>query len=455
MLIPGTAMFEACCAAASVLLDAPLSGATALHSLSIAEPLVMPVQAALLLEAAVSSRDGSVQLQSLAAGRSRSRAAGTKQHCSGFISRVSATGAAAQASEASAETQWHSPTLHRLVAAGAGPAVRAARQRASAVAAIWVPHAAQQNGYALHPAAADAVLHLSGAFSANGAALRVPVGMGALAISASRGHSFCAHPAAAPNGSPDGSGPADMALSYRLLGAAQLPTFELSNLLIREMKAPAAAAAASAAAASPEPSPEFLYSIHWQAERLEQQEVQGSLVADGQLHTLGPWAAADSAVQYNAGVPGTAACAAAVEGLQLMQQRLPSLARGSLDLAVRGAPSAVCTPGRTSAAASAAAASLRALAKVAGMEFGAVQLRTSELDAAAASGAAAPAAVDAFGTAGSAGAVLRAKLLRQPHTPTPSNSHLMPMPRGSLADLKLVPHTQVAPAPGEIQVGWG
>ena len=467
VLIPGTAMFEACAAAASVLLEGPHMGSAALQGVTIADPLLMPVQASLVLEAAVSLRDGSVQLCSIAPGRSARRAA-TKLHCSGVYAAVQQPAAGSDVAEHQAGTA--SGTIRRLFAAAA---VNADNMQQSAVAGIWVPPSAQQNGYCMQPARSDAVLHLSGAFNHQAAPLQIPVAMSALVIQSAGSHSCWVHPTATP--APAGSGSSNggqVSLSYRLHGQQAQPLFELAGLLVKEVGAAASAAAPAVAAAvqpaAAEAPAEFMYSIDWQVEQQQAQAAAGSLQAAAALtQRKGAWSVAgDSSVvmQYSAYATSSTSgvVAAAADGLELLQRRLPQMSAGSLSLQVATAPSILPSSGASCAAApaaaapaAAAAASLGALIKVAGMEFAAVSMRSSRADAAtpAAAQAAAAEAMDAFGTASSGGALLRAKLLRQPLAVMPPNSHLMPLPRGSLAGIRLAPHTQAAPGPGEIKVG--
>lgn len=446
MLLPGTAMFEACAAAAAVLLDVPLDGRAALHSVGIADALAMPVQGSLVLEAAVSLHDGAVQLRSVAPGRS-SRSAASMQHCSGYFGAVRqpAVTAGESISQAAAGGPW--PTLCRTITFAAAAA--AAPAQPSAVAAIWVPHAAQQNGYCMQPAAADAVLHLSGAFNRTAAPLQIPVAMSALAIQSPGGHSCWVHPAATPAGS-DGE---QTSLDYSLQDQREL-LFQLDGLLVKQVGA-AAKPARPAGAAAQQPA-DYMYSIDWQA---EEQLQPAATAVSGSAERKRGWTVGGRSPAITAVFAGSAsrtaaqAAAAATDGLELLQQRLPQMGSGSLSLQVQATTSQLASSvGGRAPAAAAAAASLAALVKGAGMEFKAVNLRSSSVDAAVTAAAFADPAVDAFGTAATSGAVLRAKLLRAPMAAVLANSHLMPLPRGSLADLKLVPHAKTAPGPGEIKV---
>jgi hypothetical protein len=460
-------MFEACAAAASVLLDGPHTGTAALQGVTIADPLLMPVQASLVLEADVSLRDGSVQLCSIAPGRSARRAT-TKLHCTGMYAAVHQPLLPAAASKvAEQQASAASGSIRRLVAAAVENAGGSVQQ--SAVAAIWAPSSAQQNGYCMQPARSDAVLHLSGAFNRQAAPLQIPVAMSALVIQSAGSHSCWVHPTATRAAAGSGSGSAGhVSLGFRLHGQQAQPLFQLAGLLVKEVGAVAAAAPAVAAAVQPaaaEAPAEFMYSIDWQVEQQQAQAVAGSRQAAAALvQCKGAWSVAgDSSVSvhYSATTSASTAgvVAAAADGLELLQRRLSQMTAGSLSLQVGTAPSVLPSSGAscaTAPAAAAAAASLGALIKVAGMEFAAVSMHSSRADAAtpAAAQAAAADAMDAIGTASAGGALLRAKLLRQPVAVMPPNNHLMPLPRGSLAGIKLAPHTQASPGPGEIKVSW-
>ena len=62
------------------------------------------------------------------------------------------------------------------------------------------------------------------------------------------------------------------------------------------------------------------------------------------------------------------------------------------------------------------------------------------------------AAGDAFGTAPDQGAVFRQRLLPSAVAPRKPDHHLLPMPRGSMAGLRLVPLERAQPGPGEVKV---
>ena len=462
VLIPGTAMFEACAAAACCLLDAPTHAgaatAAALHSVGLAEALPLPAsQPSLELEAVVGLRDGSVQLRSIAqVGRSARRAA-TKLHCSGLYGSASMAAAAA---EAQLQVVRTTPSVLRHLVAAAAMTL-AGQEAAVAMAAIWVPHAAQQGGYCLQPAIGDAVLHLSGAFNRQATPLQIPVAMGALVLQTSGSHSCWVHPTAAPSA---GHG-SNVLVDYHVQ-AQQRSTVHLAGLQLKYVGAPPSAVPAVAAASQEKQSLDFLYSIEWQAEQVQASSLAMQAAAQQQLvrqeQSKGGWTVHGSgsstlALRYDAacsvGAATSATAAVAVsDGLELLQRQLPPLAAGTCGLQVAGAPSVLpsSAAGASGAAAASTTAALSALLKVAGMEFAAVSIHSSRADTAAAMPSA-PLAHDAFGSAASVGAVLRSKLLRRPAAIMPPGTHLLPLPRGSLTDLKLAPHAKTAPGPGEIK----
>lgn len=509
-------MFEACATAGAILLDslpAALSGgapappgAALLTNVAIAEPLAMPVSDSLLLEAALSFRDGSVSLRSLAAaapksGKSGRRAvAATAQrlkiHCTGRFARAAAAAAAAAEDEqagVSRLTDAKSTLLCTFVAPQMqqGESLRAP----SAAAAIWVPHAAQQNGFGLQPAAADATLHLVGAFTpppTNGERpppLSIPVALESLALHCSRGHSYRAHPAAAPRAPAAGiaasGSAAEVAVDFVLAGSCSSTLFQLYSLRIREVAAPVAMTSATAAAATAaeatdqEEDRRFMYSIEWQMEAATSavapaQQAPAQLSKDGAAvvlaatsakagWNLSQWAPGqlEAALRLDRSAPPSAALSAAVDGLELLQKQLALLPAGSLlALAVHSSaaasalgplPAPCAAPGTH-----AAQAAVQALLKVAGMEHPAVRIsytqRDAAIPAAGAGGSHAPSG-DAFGVAALAGgAASRARLLRAP-APVPRTAHhLMPMPRGSLASMRMMPLRNETPGPGQVRL---
>ena len=454
-ILPGTAMLEACVAAASELLGAPSAASRALQDASIAAPLVLRMESPALLEAAVSLQHGGVQLRSIGAG-------GSTTHCNGCV-RALASQPAVRSAVAQPGARHSSHAAVQRLASTAAAAAASAGQRA-ALASVWVPHAAQQGGYSLSPAQADAVLHLAGAFSSSAAPLRVPVGAGSLMIQSSRaGHSCWQHASAAPAASSSSSSSSGdsqpPALSFQLHGQHGSPVLQLANLLLKEAGGADASAAGSSPAAHQSGSPvaRTLYCTEWQA---VDQLAAGSS-APPQPHRPAWRAAGDGrtlAYQAAAARHSAAAVTTACTGLELLQSLVPGLpADGSLGLHVVSAPGVQpsCNGSGRLPFAAGAACSLAALTKVAGTEL-AASLHSSSLDAAvpAADVAASPCTDDAFGTAGSGGTVLQARLLRQPAAGAAElhDSHLMPMPRGSLANLRPVPHSQVAPGPGEVKV---
>ena len=320
----------------------------------------------------------------------------------------------------------------------------------------------QPGSFLVHPAALDAMTHtaaaLQGSQAAEAGVTRIPVGVSALlapkpalTVQPSVAQRWCQGMLAGMLA--DGAALADFAMSAGSASASvQLAGFQ-------------AKVAGTAAQRAPRPADvevqqpaHYMYSIDWQAEEQLQPAAAAAAVSGGAQQKRG-WTMAGRSTAITAVFAGSAsrtaaqAAAAATDGLELLQQRLPQMGSGSLSLQVQATTSQLASSvGGRAPAAAAAAASLAALVKGAGMEFKAVNLRSSSVDAAVTAAAFADPAVDAFGTAATSGAVLRAKLLRAPMAAVLANSHLMPLPRGSLADLKLVPHAKTAPGPGEIKV---
>ena len=442
VLLPATAMFEACAAAARILADALPQSASMLQDFSIGQPLVIQAHAFLLLDAAVDLVDGSVQLGSVSSAQRLAA-----QHCHGSYS------SRRQEAAASAPPDGCASWLPRPLSLSSPVTAATAYVQQAAVAGMWLPHAAQQNGYCLQPAMADATLHLSGAFSSKGAPLQIPVGMAALAVQGSSGrHSCWVHPSAMPTAA-GSSGPGGALLNFRLEGQQRLQMMQLDGLNVKAVATGPHSIAPEATIATPsqQPAAELLYVTDWQVE----QPAAGT-AGTQQTHTwqldsgLGSTAATvlAGAARSPAGV-----VTAASDGLALLQHLLVRQGTAPLSLRISAAPGQLASAGvQQGPMAAAAAASLAALAKAAAMEFASAGLSSSSLDALAPHCAATwPPAADTLGTAATQGAVLRARLLRQPALAALPNSHLLPMPRGSLADLRLVQHTQQAPGPGELK----
>ena len=138
-------------------------------------------------------------------------------------------------------------------------------------AAILVDRQAHCSGYRLHPAIADATLHLSAAAVPPGTeqSLRVPASVGLLLmVPPAAGASF-------PTASP-GLMQADhsVACSYQLM-TQKRRSLVIADLVAKEMKA-----AVSAGATATESIPEFLYQTEWQA---SQTVLPSAVAANGAL----------------------------------------------------------------------------------------------------------------------------------------------------------------------------
>ncbi len=443
MLLPGTAMFEACAAAGKILADALPSSLPILQGFSIGQPLMMPAHDPWLLEAAVNLADGSVQLLSLGSAHSHS-----SQHCSGQFGYL-----LQQAGEDDVPLVSTGRRLAQLTCVGSPAGAAPTSVQRAAMAGVWLPHAAQENGYCLQPATADATLHLSGAFSGKGAPLQVPIGMAALAINTSMGnHSCWVHPTAVPVPSLWNS-PGSSSLNFRLDGQQRLPFMQLDSLAVKAVAtAPANVATASAIpASSQQRAADLLYVTDWQTEQPAEMPSSSQQAYSWRLASSGSSTAAT--VLASAACSPAAVVAAASNGLGLLQRLLVRQSNAPISLHIAAAPSPLASAaGWQAPMAAAAAASLAALAKAASREFASVSLSSCSQDALARGGAADLAApADTLGTSATQGAMLRARLLRQPVLAAPPNSHLLPMPRGSLADLRLVQHEQTTPGPGEVK----
>ncbi len=432
VLLPASAMFEAAAAAGSTMYNSnSSSGVMALHSVSIAEALVMPLdKEQLVVEVAVDSRTGHFQLLTRA-GSSRSN---VNMHCNGVFISISVQ-------QAAAAPRPPSSLLYTLRFLPSEQATASAP--AAAFSAIWLPHSTQRRGFAVDPAVADNVLHLSGAFTPahKRPALRIPVGISALALRQSSSYACWSFPLAVPQGS-SGEG---MQLGFKLQveGQQATPVYDLSGLLVKEV------GDAQARAAITE---EFLYSTEWQAYGAEAATVNATSRAA--LAAAAGWEVTVGSTAVFAALP-TVASAGTMLALQLMQGYLPSAgSQGSL--AVSTSSTAGTLPSLSSSAhdakAAATAASLHALVKVGSLEHPAVKL--SSLSTISAGSSSKAGAADQFGAATAGGALLRAKLLRLPAPVVSSDGHLMPLPRGSLEGLRLVPHDQGRPGPGEIKASW-
>lgn len=142
-----------------------------------------------------------------------------------------------------------------------------------------------------------------------------------------------------------------------------------------------------------------------------------------------------------------------INGASLLQQQLLFSSACHVQVTVAGAPYLVpsCANSRTGAP-GAAAAALCSLAKAVSMEIETATVRSLSRDEREPTEQSAVVGDDAFGSAVTSAVHLRPKLMRQPTKKLMQNTRIMPMPRGSLANLKMVPMEQAALQPGEVKV---
>ncbi len=307
----------------------------------------------------------------------------------------------------------------------------------------------QPGGYLMHPAALDAATHTAAALQASQQSeegvMRIPVGVHALLASgaaAASPHLWCQGRFAGM--AADGAALADFASAARGSNAVQLAGFQAK---------PVANSARGSTRATPsqQRAADLLYVTDWQAEQPRGMPASTLQLYPWQLDSNGSSTAAT--VLASTARSSAAVVAAASNGLSLLQRLLVRQSTAPISLRIAAAPSPLgSAAGQQAPLAAAAAASLAAMAKAASREFSSVSLSSCSQDALTPGGAAdLPAPADTLGTAATQGARLRARLLRQPVLAAPPNSHLLPMPRGSLADLRLVQHEQSAPGPGEVK----
>ncbi len=144
---------------------------------------------------------------------------------------------------------------------------------------------------------------------------------------------------------------------------------------------------------------------------------------------------------------------ALINGASILQQRLLSTPRDEVHLVTAGAPCPVpsCADSRAGAPAAAAAA-ICSLMKAASMEFPTAAMQSITQDGRCPLAQTAARGKDVFGAAISAGVCMRAKLLCQPASIVMQNTRIMPIPRGSFANLKLVPIAHDTLQPEEVKV---
>jgi len=424
-ILPGTGMFEALLAAGAGLLDSSDTIRALLNNITIAEPVPLHSSSAVAtLEVSIDFNSGEVVLSSGTPARRNCFAnfASTATREETFFSRAS-----------SAMTTVLLPNLQVLES----ESEVVATPLPGCVASIWAPHWSSTTGFIAHPDIADATLHLLSAFSDpyKPADLQVPTSAASLSVHQMMKSSASdwLHPSAGPSSSSDGGFNCSLDSSFTLndLQVTAWTPAQSQNSAAREKAAEML---------------DFMYESEWQAAMaaVEDGEERAQQRASAQL------------LNWQAGAaPATVATS---DGLRDLQSRLntPDVTANGLQVAISQASSSLVSPskqGHPSAAAT--SASLVALVKAAAMEYSNISIQSNLIIAAVPNDSKNYSSTkdgDAFGTANEAGAVLRAKLLRRALPTAPSNSHIMPLPRGSVENLKLVLHDKEAPAPGEVLV---
>jgi hypothetical protein len=393
-------MFEACAAAAATLQDESRSGSwAALQGTSIAAALQLqqqePATAAVMLECSMDPATGRVELASVAPAVKRQREQ-RSIHCRGHVAMVQDTSVVSHTPAGRQPAVFMATLLH----------TQTAPQPSTSIAATLNIAASGTSGYFLHPAAADATLHLSAvaAATADGTSstsakpvTRVPTGLGCLMVPQAPA-SGTMHPVASPELNrqqprSDGS----LRCSFRLAESvpSAVTAFRLCDLVIKEMPAaglpPSAFAKAQQQQQQDKPaaaSADVLYEIQWQAanagsstdlisspaaQQLSWRRAT-TVTASGKASNL-PQLSAPAKLAVNLGACNLRSPAAAVQatlrGLELLQRTAAQLpASSSLQLATRGAFQPLPAAGRQQdGVAAAAGAAVAALAKVAANEY--------------------------------------------------------------------------------------
>ena len=401
------------------------------------------------------------------------------------------TGAAWRAAGAAVDA------LQAVCAAG----LARARQPGACCAVLAAEPGRHCSGYRMHPALLDATLHLAAAAvprPAQGASpgpTRVPVGAAAFAAAGAGAHGGALFPAALPLApAADGSAVCEYALAGP--GGA---VAAVHGLLTRTLPAPTAQPSAAgsvrsadrhAAALEQASQPaSLLYEPEWQAHtplappasrpdplrppraatfdlarglrpRGAPAHARGSPALTAACHVdivLGASAAAS--------LPAAAVVARALEAWHCAAAAAPS----AVTLLTAGAsPAAAPQPAGSGRAPAAAGAALWALARVAAAENPGIRVggnersplsgraRRGPLAFGTEAGAEQPdglRAADAFGRAQAGGLLSVARLMRSRRRVEAPDCHVMPCPRGALADLRMVPLPRAEPGPGEVKVG--
>ena len=382
------------------------------------------------------------------------------------------------------------------------------RQPSALIAKVTADPQRHCSSYHTHPAVLDATLHLAAAAapasgSGGGAApTHVPVGAAALVGAGVGARGGALYPTAHPLALElDGS----TACDYRLAGQTSatvniqgLTTRALPTAVLQQAAAgvesaspyrqgrtaPAAGGSAAERALQEASSPgNLLYEPQWQA-RSPLQPHTAPHAAAVRVDLAGSWrprrsqqgsssslprlpAKADMEIRFIKGTPAAALPVGVVlaRALEAWQSAPPALSGGSARLLTVGAAPTAAPQAPHARVGAAAGGALWALLRVAASEYPGIRVLGANLSALAASDCnsrakasknsrsmAAPEAASAFGSSAADGVQSVARLLRSALRVSPPDCHVMPCPRGALADLGLVPQLRTVPGAGEVKV---
>ena len=478
-----------------------------LHSVAIAEPIVLPALDSATVAQLIVHTAGTFELVTAAASAGHDR----KHFWGAFAEPPASTASSLQGERRMMIPDWL-------------PLHRSTQTETTTVVATVTAASQHGSGYLMHPAVLDATLHLSAAAAPSSASQRVraPTSLAALSVPA-RAPQGRLTPLATPQ-----SAAADAAItcSFLISSPASGAILQIAGLVVKDMPVPVPARPAAAAknVAEPagfRPATNLLYETVWQVSKTAGVQLSSSLPARQQT-ALRPRAvrqvegmpldaaavataltavsarsqlhidAADLLRHGRADAQGAAStvATAVMHGIELLRRHLPSANGGAgLRLATRSAsPPTRAIAGLTKHAEAAAAsgAALAALMRVAatenpsmevgGLDTGLTALVGSEqhdtqvqhrvvmrsgrarrqtgctMTSTAEKGACVTQDAGTYGEATSGGAHFLARLLRSAMTPAPAECHLMPVPRGALSDLKFVPLEHGLPPPGSVKV---
>ncbi|GAB4814935.1 hypothetical protein N2152v2_001981 [Parachlorella kessleri] len=479
VLMPGAGMFETFASSLASITEATLLPLCTVQKASILAPLVIPPQESIMLEVQLSLQTGSLGLSSHGERQQGGAASSTSSHCSAFTGRAQMP---ANSDSMSLEASL-TPSTHSLFPALLGGL--AAPQPPGPPCALASLPGTRGDGFTISPAMLDNVLQLAAALMAGSgkAAPRVPVGLDALVVQQPQGWHcrFYASAWVQP-----GSQQSDAQASYKVHSPAASTACQLSRLLSKAMgnatrkdaKNAGTHHQPAAMAAGALPKDGCMYKTTHQVDSMAASgstllrrpwDLEATCVnigktvhvaaAGGATSSLGVQPALESVlisvsmpstVRGGAGFQGAGAVVQSlVRGLEWAQRCLPDMKTGSsFGLQLGGVPGVLpaAGPARQHPRRAAHAAALGGFARVAAAEHPTTNIFSQELSQ--------NAAVTMLGQGSGLtdGLSVVPKLAFAPNPAVISNSNLMPMPRGSMTDMKLQQRPGSEPGPLEIKV---